>query len=312
MIARDEPIVASAVLMGQARRRPMFVILGATGHVGSAVAEVLIGAGQRVTVVTRDRDKAAIWRSRGAEAAVVDLADVDGLRSVFERNRRAFLLNPPAPPSSDTDDEEHRTFGYIVRALDGSGLEKLVVESTYGAQPGDRLGDLSVLFDFERALARQPIPVTVLRAAYYMSNWDASLGAATNGELPTMYPADLAIPMVAPADLGAAAARLLQEDVDRTGVQHVEGPARYSSNDVAAAFAKALGTGVEVAVTPRGRWEDAYRKLGFSDAAASAYARMTAVSVDGGFDLPDEPERGRTTLDAYIATLVGRDRAAPK
>ena len=288
----------------------MYVILGATGHVGSAAADDLIRAGKSVTVVTRDEEKAASWQSRGAEAAVLDVTDVGALRSAFKRGRRAFLLNPPAPPSTDTDVEEHRTFTSIVQALDGSGLEKVVVESTYGAQPGDRIGDLSVLFDFEQALARQPVPVTVLRAAYYMSNWDASLDAARQGVLPTMYPADLMIPMVAPSDLGAAAARLLQEDVEQTGIHYVEGPARYSSNDVAAAFAKALDRHVAVAVTPRDQWEAAYRKLGFSDAAAFAFARMMAASVDGSFEMPTEPERGRISLDAYIAALVRQDQKA--
>ncbi len=288
----------------------MYIILGATGHVGSAVAGELIRAGRPITVVTRDAAKAAAWRARAAEAAVVDVADVDALRSVFQRGTRAFLLNPPADPSTDTDREEHRSFENIVRSLDGSGLEKVVVESTYGAQAGDRLGDLSVLYDFEQALARQPIPVTVLRAAYYMSNWDGAIDAARAGAVPSMLPADLAIPMVAPADLGVVAARLLQEDVGRTGVHHVEGPARYCANDVASAFARALGRDVAVAVTPREGWEDAYRAFGFSPAAALAYARMTAVTVDGDYAMPDAPERGAVSLDAYIAELVGRGASA--
>ena len=288
----------------------MYIVLGATGHVGSAVANALLQSGKSVTVITRDENKATAWRSRGAEAAVVDVADVEALRLVFRRGQRAFLLNPPAPPSTNTDVEEHRTFECIVEAIGGSGLEKVVVESTYGAQPGNQLGDLSILFDFEQALARQPIPVTVLRAAYYMSNWDDLLDAARQGALPTMYPADLKIPMVAPADLGAAAARLFQENTDRTALHYVEGPARYSSNDVAAAFGRALGKAVQVEVTPRENWEEAYRKLGFSDAAAVAYARMTAVSVDGSFDMPSAPELGRVTLDEYIADLVHRSLAS--
>jgi hypothetical protein len=66
--------------------------------------------------------------------------------------RRAFLLNPPAPTSEDTDRLEHRTLESIVHALDGSGLERVVVESTYGAQRGMRIGDLSVAILFEVTL----------------------------------------------------------------------------------------------------------------------------------------------------------------
>ena len=292
------------------QERLMYIVLGATGHVGSATAQQLLQSGALVTVVTRDEGKADDWRRRGAEAVVLDVADTRALHDLFKRGRRAFLLNPPASPASDTDAEEHRTLSSIVGALDGSGLEKIVLQSAYGAQAGDQIGDLSVLFDFEQALARQPIPTTVLRAAYYMSNWDPLLGAAKQGMLPTMYPADLTIPMVAPADLGAAAARLLQDAPDRSGIHYVEGPARYTPRDVAAAFADALGRSVRPAVTLRADWEDAYRKLGFSKAAAASFARMTAVSVDGDYGLPTDPERGAVTLTQYIGELVEHDRAA--
>lgn len=289
----------------------MIIVLGATGRVGSAVAHSLLDHGERVTVVTRSGEKAAPWRERGAEVALTDVGDPDRLREVFRNGKRAFLLNPPAAPSTDTDREEHRTVDGIVRALVGSGLEKVVVQSTYGARSGERVGDLSVLHDFEQALAAQPIPVTILRAAYYMSNWDPLLAAARGGVLPTLFPADLRLPMVASSDLGRVAARLLREPVHRTGVHHVEGPHRYSSADVAQAFAVALARPVRVTVTPRERWVDDFRQKGFSEPAALSYARMTSVTVDGTCTLPDDPERGSVTLRAYIERLVaGQDAGA--
>jgi uncharacterized protein YbjT (DUF2867 family) len=283
----------------------VFVVLGASGHVGSAVANTLLVAGEPVTVIVHHEDKAAAWRAKGAQAAVADVLDPNGLRAVLRRGRRAFLLNPPAAPSTDTEVEEHRTFAGIMAALEGSGLEKLVVESTYGAQPGQRCGDLNVLYDFEQALKAQPIPVTVQRAAYYMSNWDALLDQARQGVLPTMLPADLALPMVAPVDLGRAAADFLRQPIGQEGVHYVEGPKRYTPADVAAAFAKALGRAVEPSVIPRDQWEKAYRDLGFSEPAAASYVRMTEVTVDSPFAI-DDPRRGEVTLERYIADLVGQ------
>lgn len=283
----------------------MFVVLGATGHVGSAVAETLLEAGEPVTVVVRAAEKEAAWRARGAQTAVADVLDPDGLRAVFRRGRRAFLLNPPAAPSTDTEVEEHRTVAGIVAALEGSGLEKVVVESTYGAQPGRRCGDLNVLYDFEQALAAQPIPATVQRAAYYMSNWDAALDQARQGVLPTLLPAGLKLPMVAPVDLGRAAADLLREPVGQEGIHYVEGPARYSPADVAAAFAQALGRPVEPRVTPRDQWAAAYRALGFSEPAAESYTRMTEATAEAPFE-PEAPRRGSVTLEQHIGELVRR------
>jgi uncharacterized protein YbjT (DUF2867 family) len=112
----------------------MHVILGGTGNVGSALARALLSRNEPVTVVTRHAAHAEHLRRRGAEVAEVDIMDTAALRAVFRRGRRAFLLNPPADISTDTDEVERRTVVAILAALEGSGLEKVVAESTYGAQ----------------------------------------------------------------------------------------------------------------------------------------------------------------------------------
>lgn len=228
----------------------MYVILGGTGHVGAATAGALLDAGEAVTVVTRDTAKAEPLRARGAEVAVADLLDHDALVAALRRGRRLYMVNPPAAPSTATEVEEQRTAHAIVGALAEADLEWIVVASTYGAQPGRRCGDLNVLYDLEQAVMRQPVPATMLRAAYYMSNWATLLDASRGGTLPTPYPADFALPMVAPADIGTVAARLLR-DSGPAGIHHVEGPERYTPDDVARAFADALGRPVEVATVPR-------------------------------------------------------------
>lgn len=283
----------------------MYVIMGGTGHVGSATAEALLARGAAVTLVTRSADRAEEWRAKGADIAEADVEDVASLREAFRRGRRALLLNPPADTTTDTDTVERRTVAKILAALEGSGLEKVVAESTGGAQPGDRIGDLNVLWELEEGLRAQAIPAAINRAAYYMSNWDGQLDAVRRtGKLQTLFPADLALPMVAPHDLGQAVATRLSSSLDDVGVRYVEGPRLYTSDDVARAFSQALGRPVAVEVTPRDRWKQAFLGLGFSDAAAESYARMTAVAVDSGFDVSGDPLRGTTTLDTYIRDLV--------
>ena len=41
----------------------MHIILGGTGHMGSATARALLDKGEPVTIVTRDPSKGAGWRS---------------------------------------------------------------------------------------------------------------------------------------------------------------------------------------------------------------------------------------------------------
>jgi uncharacterized protein YbjT (DUF2867 family) len=288
----------------------MHIVLGATGHVGSAVAMALLDRGEPVIVVTRDPRKAERFIRRGGGAAIADIHDTDALRPALQRGRSAFLLMPPAAPSTDTVGEEHRTVASIVRALAGTQLEKVVVQSAYGAQPGEGLGDLGVLYDFEQAVTALGVRTSIIRAAYYMSNWDSALDTARDtaghwGKVQTFFPPDFALPMVAPADLGRVAARLLTEEIGHTGVRYVEGPTPYSARDVARAFAQALGREVRTVETPPSQWRVAYQSLGFSPIAAESYARMTAVTLDG-VERPDAPERGSISLSEYVNQLVRR------
>lgn len=282
----------------------MHIIFGATGHVGSAVAQALLERREPVTVVTRDAARAEPFTRRGAVAAVADIHDTEAMRAVLRQGHSALLLMPPADPSTDSVAEERRTVASIARAVAGSTLQKVVVQSTYGAQPGEGIGDLGVLYEFEQAILAHGFPTSIVRAAYYMSNWDAALATARDeGVVHTFLPSDFRLPMVAPEDLGRAAARLLTEDAAHTGVRYVEGPMPYSAADVARAFAQALGRDVRAVDTPRSTWVETFQKLGFSAAAAASYARMTEVTLDR-LEQPDAPERGRTTLDEYIARLA--------
>jgi uncharacterized protein YbjT (DUF2867 family) len=280
----------------------MIVVMGATGHVGAAVADELLARGERVTILTRRPERAGAWANKGACVAAADAENEQSLEDAFRKADRAFLLNPPAAPDGDTDATERRTITNILAALKGSGLKKVVAASTYGARPGEEIGDLSTLWQLEAGLQDQPIPAAINRGAYYMSNWLGFIEAIReSGVLPSMFPVATQIPMVAPADLGRAAAERLLTPVDDTGIQYVEGPARYTPQDVADAFAAALGRDVRVEVAPRDQWEAIFRRNGFSVKAASAYARMTAVSLDEDFDKPSSPIRGATELTTFIA-----------
>ena len=282
----------------------MYIIMGGTGHVGSAAADALLRQGEEVTIVTRSERSASSWQARGASIAVADINDVSGLRDVFRTGRRALLLNPPADPSEDTDAVEHRTVDSILAALDGCGLEKVVAVSTYGAAPGERTGDLGTLYRLESGLAQQDIPAAVNRGGYYMSNWDGAIEAARDsGSLPTMLPADLAMPTVAPTDVGEAAAQRLVSDVDDVGIRYVEGPRRYTAADVAGILSAELDREVQLQVIPPEEFEAAFAGLGFSPAAASSYAGMTRLTIAGP-ELPATPWRGSTTLEQYVKSVL--------
>jgi uncharacterized protein YbjT (DUF2867 family) len=282
----------------------MYVILGASGNIGSAVIDTLRRSGEKVIAVVHSAQKAAAIEQDGVEPFVADVADTGLLRSILQKGRRAFLLNPPADTGRDTNAEELKTVRSIAAALQDSGLEKLVVASTYGALDGDGIGDLSVLYEFERLVKASGIPAAINRGAYYFTNLDMLLQPAKEtGRLPTPFPADMKIPMVSPRDLGQAAAARLESPVDDVGIDYVEGPERYSFADVAKTLSSRLGLPVTVETIPREKFEEYYLGLGFSWAAARCYAKMTEVTIDTGFEMPERRHWGRMTLDQHLGAL---------
>jgi len=182
---------------------------------------------------------------------------------------------------------------------------KVVAQSTYGAQPGKHVGDLGVLYEMEQALRSMPLPVSTIRAAYFMSNWDMSLQTARqDGVVHTFYPPDLKLPMVSPGDIGQVVADLMMEPLSQTGLHYVEGPEPYSSTDVANAFANALGKPVTAVETPPEQWRSALMAVGFSPLAAESMAAMTEIVRNKDYELPTSPIRGKTTLERYVNELV--------
>jgi uncharacterized protein YbjT (DUF2867 family) len=283
----------------------MHIVSGATGHVGAFVANALLERKESVTVILHHPEKAARWQQKGAQVAIADVLDTQKLQEIFQSGKRFFLLNPPAAPNTDTVSKELETLGSMLQALKGSDIEKVVGESTYGAQAGEGIGDLGVLYKMEQELKASAIPHSIIRAAYYMSNWDAALATAVKeGKVHTLYPVDFKLPMVAPKDIGKIAARLMLAPINHTGLHYVEGPEMYSAADVAAAFALALGKPVQAVETPPAQWEQLLTSNGFSKPAAASMMAMTDIILKGAYTKPNLPERGSTTLSQYIAALV--------
>jgi uncharacterized protein YbjT (DUF2867 family) len=287
----------------------MHIVSGATGHIGSVVANALLKRRESVTVIIHNPEKAERWKKKGASVVVADVHNTEQLHQIFQTGKRLFLLNPPAPIDTDTVSGELETLASIITALKDSDIEKVVGESTYGAQPGKGIGDLGVLYKMEEDLKALAIPHSIIRAAYYMSNWDAALATAIKeGKVHSMYPVNFKLPMVAPEDIGKIAANLMIAPINHTGLHYVEGPQTYSTGDVAAAFAAALGKPVEAVETPRDQWEQMLEGAGFSKPAAASMIAMTEITLKWADTKPSLPQRGSITLQQYISALVTKSQ----
>jgi uncharacterized protein YbjT (DUF2867 family) len=283
----------------------MYIVLGGTGHIGKTLIEELVKRNEEVTVVTHDAGKVQEIESKGAKAAVADVNDVEKLINIFEKGKRFFLLNPPADPATDIDVTERKTVQSILTAVKGSNAEYIVAASTYGAQKGDNIGDLGVLYELEQGLEQLGVPHTIIRSGYYYSNWDmAAESANTEGKLYTFFPPDFKLAMVAPADIAKLAAELLIKGTTNQKIVYCAGPTDYSANDVAKAFAKALNKDVEPVEIPKEAWEDTMQQVGYSGKSAKSMANMTRITIEQDYEIPDDPYRGAISIEEYIESSI--------
>lgn len=112
-------------------------VTGATGFVGSHLAQALLERGDRVTCLVRESSPRLNLRDLAVETAVGDLRDLDSLRRAMQgadvvfhcaADYRLFVPDPAAMYASNVDGTRN-----ILQAASDLGVERVVYTSTVGA-----------------------------------------------------------------------------------------------------------------------------------------------------------------------------------
>jgi uncharacterized protein YbjT (DUF2867 family) len=173
----------------------MNVVVGVTGQTGAAVAHTLLERGASVRVIVRDAAKGAAWKTRGAEVAVANLTDATALTQAFVGATAAYVINPPVYTSADMFTDARVVIDAVRQAAETARLPKLVVLSSVGAHVPSGTGNIRTTWMIEQQIGQLSIPVTFIRAAWFMENWaPVAPVVKSNGVLPSfLSPLDRAI-----------------------------------------------------------------------------------------------------------------------
>jgi len=286
----------------------MYAITGITGQVGGTLARQLLAAGEPVRAIVRDPRKGEAWAAEGCEVAVADLDDATALTKAFAGAMAVFILAPPVFDPQPGYPEAHRLGDTLVQALTAARPGRVLQLSTIGADAAqDNLLSQHTLL--EAALRSLPLPLTILRPAWFIENaaWDVA-SARDEGVIRSfLAPTARPVPMVATADIGCVAAELIREDWAGQRVVELEGPRRVSPDDLAAAFAAALGRPVRAEPVPRESWEGLFRSQGMTNPVPRI--RMLDGFNEGWIEFRDGGRhalKGRIEAAEVIAELVAR------
>jgi len=288
----------------------MVAVTGITGKVGSRVARGLLAQGQAVRAVVRSRAKGDEWAALGCEISVASVDDATAMTEAFRGVDGVFLMTPPNyDPEPGFPDTQHNSVA-IRTAIEESRPGKVIFLSTVGAQVTEPnlLNNSGIT---EAMLRTVPVPVAFLRAAWFMENVAWDIESAKKGVVHSfLQPLDHRIPMVATEDIAQTAVELLGQSWNGVRIVELEGPERYSSNDVAAALASVLRTPVRNEIVPRSTWEELFRSQGTKNPLPRI--RMVDGFNEGWIDFESGQRGSRkagTTLQAALQALVSEKQS---
>ena len=177
----------------------MYLIIGATGNVGSPLVGQLLAGGKSVRVFTRDPAKVSHWGNQ-VEIAVGDFANLESLRRAAAGVEAIFLMNGGL------------TIGALPRLLNAiaaKGRPRIVFLSSFlAAEPG-RFQIGRAHSEQEEAIRASGLPAHFIRPGGFMSNsyqWTGTIKA--QGAVYNAMGAGRSAP-IAPEDVAAVAAKIL-------------------------------------------------------------------------------------------------------
>ena len=278
----------------------MYIVSGATGHTGSAVAKTLLEKNLPVRVIVRSAEKGAALAALGAEVAIADLHDAQALTEALQGGQVLYLMNPPAYQAEDQFAELDKLIEAFQTAIENSALEKIVVLSSIGSQLASGTGNILTTYKLEQALRDSEIPVTFIRAGSFMENWNAVLETAkTQGVLPSFFqPLDRKVPQVAAADIGRVAAEAMQEKTASREIKELAG-FWTSPDDTAEAIGKVLGREIKAVPVPEEQWVDILKHHNSPKNAASLAEMFKGFNSEHIKFETEDQIAGRITLEDY-------------
>jgi NAD(P)H dehydrogenase (quinone) len=212
-------------------------IVGATGNTGRATVKELKELGENPLCVVRNADKAREVLGAGANIAVADVDDREGMQKALQGVERVFIVtghNPKSDAQQINVIEAAKADGaeFILKVSGGRDVVGPNAESLVGR------GHHTV----EEALKKSGVAWCVLSPGLFMQN---VLGQAASikseGKMVLPFPKDLKMSFIDVRDTAAVAARILKDPAGHNGKVYDFTGAQTTYEDFAKVISDVLG-----------------------------------------------------------------------
>jgi uncharacterized protein YbjT (DUF2867 family) len=285
----------------------MYVVLGASGNTGRAVASNLLADGQKVRVVGRNAAHLQLLTAKGAEPFIADVTDAGALTQAFQQADAAYVMIPPNPASNDPLGYSNRVSDAITAAVQNAGVKNVVALSSIGADKPSGTGPVLGLHHLEQKLNQiGGANVLHLRAGYFMENTLPQVNAIRQmGAVATPLRADLKLGMIATRDIGAAATEaLLHPAVRGKQTREILGQRDLTYTEATAAIGHAIRKpDLKYLQAPDDQFRAVLVQMGMSEPFARLILEMIGA-LNSGYMRALEPRTSQNTTPTSFETFV--------
>ena len=223
----------------------MILIVGASGHLGQAVAARLLAQGKSVRLMTRTPAALARFKQQGAEVVPGDLRNPAQLKraclGVEQVLAAAHALNGKGDNNPETvDDLGNR---HLIDAARASGVEHFIYLSILGARADNPLPFFRIKYNIEEYLRKSGVSFTILRPTAYMELWGQLIGVPIlqQGKATIFGSGNNPINFVSVEDVADMVCLALDDRRLRNRCIDIGGPENLTMNQVALLFEKLCG-----------------------------------------------------------------------
>jgi uncharacterized protein YbjT (DUF2867 family) len=283
----------------------MITILGATGHVGGKIADILIKKGEKVRLVARSADRLRPFVNEQAQALAGDAMDTEFLVKAFKDTDAVFTLMPTDFKAEKFLDYADKISESIARALEIARVNHVVNLSSAGAELPGGTGLIVGLNHMEERLNKiKGLNVRHIRAAFFMENLlfniDPIRSKGINGDI---VRGDLKLQMIATKDIAAyAAERLVKRDFIGSSVRYLLGQRDLSMIEATEIIGRKINKmGLAYVMSPYDEAEKEMIAMGMSRDISRLFVEMSRAFNEGRIkaDLRNAENTTPTSFEAF-------------
>lgn len=284
------------------------VINTPNGNIGRVLTDMLLEAGEHVTILTREADRVVDFARRGATVYTGNLEDKSFVQDATRGAEALFWATPQAYEHADLIWFQNQLGRNVASAIRNSEIPHVVNISSIGAHHERNTGVIQGLRAVEQLIDETGTNIVHLRAGYFMENYLFSLPEILeSGEV--RLPVDGAVerPMIASLDIAVQAANLLC-DPEWTGreLREIVGPKYVTFDRAAEIIGEVLDRPVKHVKVSPDRARAWMREKGWSENSANLVLEMYTAMEEGLVVPEGTPYQTMTTLRRFTRTRMLR------